>query len=373
MTRHPEPGAERKSFPRRLGWAVYRVAFLAGCAALSLWVFWSFVRDPGIDVYERARFADVVYGRAHRPFVERVLLPGTVRVATALIPSGARAQLREAMAKDLQVKGFLRRKQWGAEHLPEYAVALVLMYAALVGFAFALRWLAKGLFPSSPLRQDAAVVLGLAGLVPCFYYASYLSDFPGLFLWTYALGLMLRGRWRTFLVVFVLGCLNKETFALMPLVFAVRFWRFKKMGRKEYWTLLGVQVAIFAAIKVALAYAFRGNPGSAFELHWEDHTLALMDHLVRRNGSWLVAAWLFGAALAFLRWKDKPRLLRQAILVLPVLVALTAAFGFLDELRDYYEAFPVLVLMLVHTLFPPQKSREARAARGAFTLGVRAG
>jgi uncharacterized membrane protein len=362
------------SFPRRLAWAAYRVAFLAACAALSLWVFWCFVRDPGINVYERARFADVVYGRAHRPFVERVLVPGTVRVATALVPEGARAQLRTAMAQDVLVQGFLRRKQWDAEHLPEYAVALALMYAALAGFAFALRWLAKGLFPQSPLRQDAAVVLGLAGLVPCFYYASYLSDFPGLLLWTLGLGLMLRGRWRTFLVVFVLGCLNKETFALMPLLFAVRFWRFKKMGRRQYWTLLGAQVVLFAAIQGAIAYAFRDNPGSAFELHWGDHTLALMDHLARRNGSLLVAAWLLGAALAFLRWKDKPRLLRQAILVvLPTLVALTAAFGFLDELRDYYEAFPVLVLMLVHTLFPTRKKvQEARAARGAFTLGVKA-
>jgi hypothetical protein len=48
------------------------------------------------------------------------------------------------------------------------------------------------------------------------------------------------------------------------------------------------------------------------------------------------------------RWAQTPRFLRTALWVLPVLVGLTLFLGYLDELRDYYEAFPVVVLLIAH-------------------------
>lgn len=342
---------------RRLGLAAYRIAFVGVCSALCLGVFWRFVRDPGINVYSRAMFADVVYGTAHKPYVLRALLPWTVRGVVAALPAPARARLTEAMAANLQVQGFLRRGQWERELLPEYAVALLLMFGALVGFVFALRWLYDGLFPPSRFRRDLATLLALLGLPPCFYYASYLSDFPGLLLWTLALGLLVRERWGALLLVYAVGCLNKETFILLHGIFGLRYlWSPERMPRRRFFALAAAQVGLFVTIKGLLTWIYRENPGVSFEVHLFDHTLTLGEHLARRNAPWELAAWVGGALLAFGRWRSMPLFLKQAVAVLPVLVGLTAVFGFLDELRDYYEAFPVLVLMLTHTLTGPART-----------------
>ncbi|MDQ3264564.1 MAG: hypothetical protein M3Y59_13015 [Myxococcota bacterium] len=351
---------------RRLGLALYRLLFVALCAALTLHVFWVFIRDPGINTYHRAMFGDVVEGRAHKPYVTRWLVPLTTRAVHAALPPQTRVALGEGMAGNVLVQGFLRRGQWERELLPQYAIALVLMFAALVGLVFAFRWLHDGVFPPNRWRKDAATVLLLVGLPPCFYYASYLSDFPGLFLWTLGLGLLVRERWGAYLAVFLIGCLNKETFILMWGVFALRYLWSRKMARRTFWSLAAAQLGMFVAVKLALGWVYRDNPGVSFELHWEDHTLALGEHLSRRNELWAMSLWLAGAALAFLRWRTQPRFLKQSVAVLPVLIALTAVFGFLDELRDYYEAYPTLVLMLVHTLSWRPRSRVSRA--GAYTL-----
>lgn len=334
-----------------MGAAAYRIGLWGLCAALTLHVFWVFIRDPGINTYDRARFGEVVYGTAHKPFVLRVLVPWLVRGITAAIPEAHQQRLTEAMAEDLQVRGFLRRGQWERELLPEYAVALALMFAALVGFIFAFRWLYVAVFPEGGWRRDVATVLLLLGLPPCFYYASYLSDFPGLFLYTLGLALLARERWRPYLVVFLIGCLNKETFILLWGVFGLRYlWAKEAMPRPRFWALALAQLGIFLAVKGLLTVLYRDNPGTSFELHWFDHTLTLGEHLARRNERPAMFTWIAFALIAFGRWRSQPRFLQQAIAVLPVLLILTAIFGFLDELRDYYEAYPVLVLMLMHTL-----------------------
>ncbi|HVP40036.1 MAG TPA: hypothetical protein VMS93_12725 [Candidatus Saccharimonadales bacterium] len=47
----------------------------AWTAALVLFVF---VQHPGVNGYDRAMFGDMVYGRAHQPFVTRPLVPWSV-------------------------------------------------------------------------------------------------------------------------------------------------------------------------------------------------------------------------------------------------------------------------------------------------------
>ena len=61
---------------------------------------------------------------------------------------------------------------------------------------------------------------------------------------------------------------------------------------------------------------------------------------------------LFLLALPLLvhRWSAKPLFLRRALWIAVPLLVLTFGLGFFDELRDYYEVYPVLVLLLAHTL-----------------------
>ncbi len=62
------------------------------------------------------------------------------------------------------------------------------------------------------------------------------------------------------------------------------------------------------------------------------------------------AACLVLVLLVGYRWNEQPRFLRVASLVIIPLVGLTLFLGMLDELRDYYEAFPAIVLLLFHGL-----------------------
>ena len=50
-------------------------------------------------------------------------------------------------------------------------------------------------------------------------------------------------------------------------------------------------------------------------------------------------------------WKRKPIFLRHAlILCLSPLLALSLFFGYVEEVRSYYEAFPFLFLLILPTL-----------------------
>jgi hypothetical protein len=58
-------------------------------------------------------------------------------------------------------------------------------------------------------------------------------------------------------------------------------------------------------------------------------------------------SWAMLAALIFGHWQEKPPILRDGLLTTLVpLVAACALFGFLDELRDYYEAYPIVVALV---------------------------
>ena len=51
------------------------------------------------------------------------------------------------------------------------------------------------------------------------------------------------------------------------------------------------------------------------------------------------------ALLFFARLPEKPLLLRHGLVLLPILLGLTTVLGYFDEWRDYYEAYPIVVLL----------------------------
>ena len=56
------------------------------------------------------------------------------------------------------------------------------------------------------------------------------------------------------------------------------------------------------------------------------------------------------AALISYKWKEKPAFLKAALCIAVPLFGTTLFFGFLDELRDYYEIYPILVLLIAHSI-----------------------
>jgi hypothetical protein len=48
----------------------------------------------------------------------------------------------------------------------------------------------------------------------------------------------------------------------------------------------------------------------------------------------------------FSRWDEKPKFLKDALWIGIPLLILTLLFGFFDELRDYYEVLPIIILLI---------------------------
>jgi hypothetical protein len=325
---------------RRMGGIVYRTVVIEAALMLAAFVFLQFITQEHINGYYRAMFPDMIYGRAYRPFVARALLPALTRLIVPLLPSEWKTVL---VTNDWRLAGY-----WEQEYLPEYLVASALMYASLVGFFFALKYLFKGLYRLPHAFVDMVCLAALAALPSFFRYYSYIYDFPTLFLFTLGLGLMIRKRWTPFLILFFFATVNKETSILLTLVFVLQFFRRDKLlETKKFQQLLLAQLAIFFVVHLSLGWIFRNNPGGLVEFHLLDHNILLFTKRPSITGVTIAS---FLAILIFYKWMEKPAFLRVFFgAILAVLFVTTLFFGFLDEYRDYYEAYPLAVLLIAHS------------------------
>ena len=300
----------------------------------------------GIDAYYRSRLVDMVHGTAYRPYVSRVLVPGVARLGVAALPSG----IEDALTRTFAAWTW-RPAGWLPAFATEYTLVLVIMSVSLIGFAAALRDLFDALFSTRPVVRSAAALIALA-CVPAFLgpFSRQIYDFTTLWLFTLALALMVRSRWTAFAVLFPLACLNKETSILLTLVFAVHFYRNRDgLSSVAFERLLAYQLLVFVAIRASVAYAFRNNPGGAVELHLFDHNQYVLSHPQEMSkrlpllvGVALVGVW---------GWRRKPSFLRHALLVLaPALLIMGVTVGQIDEIRAYYEIYPVVVLLVAESV-----------------------
>ena len=324
----------------------WRLIYLCAVILLSVLVFGVFLYRPGINGYSRAMFGNMIYGTAAKPYVYRALLPYTVRVVVNAIPDETKATIGDSLGVQPAVDNLFMILGWEREYLVEYFVAGLLMYMSLWGFVWALRYLLGAVYRVSDLTRDVFTLAALAGLTQFFRYYSYLYDFPAVFLFTFGLALLVRSKWKMFLLVYLAACLNKETAILLTVVYAIYFRGRARLSRSRFASLMAIQLAIFAAVKIGLYAAYRDNPGALVEVHLPKHNLEVL-------GAYPLSA-LFGwcglTLLLFYKWREKPLFLQQAVWIVPPLIVLTFLFGYIDELRDYYEVYPVVLLLLLHSI-----------------------
>jgi hypothetical protein len=300
-----------------------------------------------INGYPRAMLVEMVYGEAWKPYVYRALGPLAARLLSSLVP----VEVKTWLSSRWEIQRAFFWNVWEYPWAAEYFAALLVMWASLVGFALALRWLLRVWF--SPRTSSLAALAALVGLPLFFRYYGYLYDFPTLALFTLALALMARERWRAFAVVFVFCTLSKETSILLTLVYgilALPALLQPGAARREALLLLAWQVATFALIKGALAVIYAENEGTLVE-----YTLAHNQWVLEqawRTGMWLpaLAVLALGAWLLFARWREKPRFLRAAVWMLAPMLALGLFYGYLDEWRIYYEFYPVALALAMWTV-----------------------
>ena len=313
-------------------------ALLTGCVLIMFVIF------PGINDDKPSMFGDMIYGKASKPFVYRVLLPVTVRVLSAPVPQTLRNTISNEIEDNISLNKLFKKLNWEKELAVEYFFAMLIIFFSLWGFSFAIRYLFTLFYNTSSWVADSVSVLALLGLPTMFQYTSFIYDFPLLLLYTLGLIFLYKQDWSKFLIIFLVGCINKETTILLTLIFYI----FYKSGlEKELFNkLLIAQFAIFILVKSVLYFVFNNNQGTFIEFHLIDHNLRLLTGYDLT----LAAAVLGLVLLVFYKWNEKPNFLKTSLWMLVPLLILTLFLGYLDELRDYYEVYPVVIIFIAHSI-----------------------
>jgi hypothetical protein len=313
-------------------------------AAVAGGVLIMFVIFPGINDNTPSMFGDTIYGTAHKPYVYRTLLPSAVRVLSSVVPNNVRTSLSDRIETNIPLKKLFIKLKWEKELAVEYSIAMLLMFLSLWGFALAIRYFFQLLYGTSPWFSSSVSLLALIGLPPMFQYTSFVYDFPLLFLYTLGLIFLYKQDWKSFLVLYLIACINKETTILLTLIFYIYY---KGMLKAEFFrNLLAVQIVIFVIVKMALYLIYLDNPGGLVEFHLIDHNLRLLTGYELP----LIVSIIGIVLLIFYKWEEKPDFLRKSMVAFIPLVLLTFFLGYIDELRDYYEVYPTVVILISYSI-----------------------
>jgi hypothetical protein len=293
---------------------------------------------------ERGVFA-MVQRTAFRPYVSRQLAPAVIRL---LLSVRTPEQWRERMQGLIDSGAIERYDQWAAglgrwraEEMAALFASALINWLCLIAFAYVFRALLRSQYAAPPLFFHLVPAFALYFLRFMIREGIYVYDFPGILLFALGLLLLSRNAWWGYYPVFVLGLLNKETMIVLGLAYAV--YQFGRLPRKAYWAHGAAQLALFAAIKAIFDHAFRNHGGHVVEHHFLDHNIRQM---VDAPPVADLAIGLILLALLLYAWRQQPLFLRRAAVVFWPLFALALLFGWMEELRDYYEFYPVgLALM----------------------------
>jgi hypothetical protein len=339
-----------------------RLTLLAVVYALSAsFALYEFIHWPGLGPVERGApgssfFGDMVYARAARPYVTRVLVPVLVRGAVQIVPEPTRCEVADWTRRTFAPGG---RPAWLADFPFEFAVTGVLLFFSLLLFAFALRGLARAAAGFEGIEQDLVPAVALLWL-PSFYgYVSHVYDLPALALFTLGLYLIARQRLVPFRSVFAVATVNKETALLLVFVWAL--WSWRRTPGRSFARDLVLQLGVWVVVRGAIMWVFRHNAGSFVEFHFTRNLAALATPL---------GYFLFRPVAGFLPFPTGLNVLQLAGLAW-VLAALGKAAPFLrcafwvivplaiggmlccnvGELRDYYEFYPIALLIVAGSLY----------------------
>jgi hypothetical protein len=341
----PAAPPSRSTLQRR----VVSAFFVLLCLLGSVWALYRFVVWPGMNLYPRARFEACIHGRCDKPYVQRVLVPWAVRAGIAVMPEATRAKAAGFVRRLL---GADPRLQYGRDYPVEFGLASLLLFASLLGFAFALRRLARVTLGPECWQAWVVPVVALALLPGVYTYMNYVYDLPNLFLFTLGLVLIAEHR-RAFFPLFVIAVVNKETAIFLTLVWVLENHR--SLPAKALALGVGLQTFLWLVLRGAIGFIYRNNPGDAIEWHLP-RNLSTLSKIVSSpfNGTllskgrehWPAAVGLVLVVFLLASLRHAPRFLRYALCVAVPIFAMSIFMSLMEELRIYYEVYPTVLLVL---------------------------
>ena len=100
-------------------------ALITGCVLIMFVIF------PGINDNKPSMFGDMIYGKASKPFVYRVLLPATVRVLSAPVPQTVRHTISNKIEENISLNKLFQKLKWEKEFAVEHSFAMLIMFLSL--------------------------------------------------------------------------------------------------------------------------------------------------------------------------------------------------------------------------------------------------
>jgi hypothetical protein len=329
--------------------------FLLVCSSIVLILF---LRHGGINDDNRFKILNMVDGTAYKPFVYRTLMPTTVRILCSVTPRTVQGAFVSAVERDRYLTDMFKDLGLETSAAYQYLATFFLVLICLICFGhYAAKLTLKvcGMMDSFVTRTLLATTLIMA--VPSFsMHDLKMYDPSQLFLFTLALYFLEGGKLLAFVISFAACCINKETAVILIPIFAVAL-RGQYTSRKYICMILAL-TGWYVFVELLLVYLFRSNPGGTMELHLLGNVGLLTDISL----SSAVPIWIIVLVLCLYRWADKPAFYKVSFLfTLPPLVILGMYFGVLNEWRDYYEAYPIVFGMALHSILSIKRDFALKA------------
>ncbi len=361
-------------FKNRLIYSVILILLYLVVSTLS----YLLVMHPGFS-NDSSGIIAMFKGDADLPFARRVLAPLLIRTSHKLSPEFIDRFIRDTANKFLvrsEVKEHaddeLADKLGRAEgHWDIIAIGIAVNILFLMGFLGTLRYGLRLFYGLSCWLADLAPLLMLFILPIFYYYPNMIYDYAQLFLFALGYILIARGKLRWYYLLLFLAALNKETAVLLPLLFLVHFRG--KLKRKELVYHLALQIGLCVSVYLVLYFIFRANSGVVQEVHFLrnfNHLTHIGNYFIFTRlepfllahfgvvfwypaGLNIIVGLLLLAGILY-HWAEKPLFLRKALLLLIPLVVASLVFGFVDEMRVYYELVPIVFWLIAYSVARPR-------------------
>lgn len=313
----------------------------------------------------------MVQGEAYQPFVRRALVPSLIRGLVLLTPSSVEHQINR-IGNDLIDSGPAQSGVVGEKVNNLQDRWVIVGYALILNtlfFASFLYMLRSGLRYFYRLDSLWATLLPLAAvaIIPVFFsYPNYIYDFAQLFLFSTGIILIRQGKSRIYYFLLAAAAVNKETAMLLPFCFVAMKW--KTISNKELILHFAGQLAIGAAAYLFLAFLYRQNQGTV-QLWAFPRNLRILADLAsyfsfkKLNPPFLPIAFWYPVGLNFFvwgtmvflvgyRWRRKDSQLKGSLIIAVPLGISALLFGFVDEVRVFYEMIPIFFWLAAGSLMP---------------------
>lgn len=331
---------------RKSPYIVYGFYFLFSLWFVGTWIFTADSLMRSFEPNDGTGFSALMDGAAIRPVAHRVLIPMIVHSILEIVPEKYQLEMTTILNTNPKMIKEMQRLNLSPDRIIEYCIALIVVFALFFGTLLILRKIILKYYNGHlfiiELFPCASVVL-----LPPFFGSGphYIYDLPTLFFLICGLYLLFTQRWSIYYLLFLAGCLNKETGVFLFAAFIAVHYRSMKRNELFYHSFLHVVVGSSALLIVRWIYS--GNPGTGmeFHLHANIHYMLLGYSIV----SLILAALTIWAVMR--GFDTVPIPLRKAsVIIIPYLAVWTIG-GLFYEPRAIFEVIFILNIFIVHTFF----------------------